>query len=177
MKKIHYIKNAIIHARKNSLYKKCYYTCKTCEKNGDGKFHNCSKCNTDFNFEIKTNNYINCFPNCSYFYYFDNNNNYHCTVNLSCPLEYPYLAQNEKQCINEYTNSINLIEKLINDLFDLETNKNITKEEINKYNELLEKIEKIFTSENFDLTNIDNGKEQICKQNIIYFNKYRKSKK
>ena len=155
---------------KNSLYKKCYYTCKTCEKNGDGKFHNCSKCNTDFNFEIKTNNYINCYRNCSYFYYFDNNNNYHCTVNLSCPIEYPYLVQNEKQCINEYTNSINLIEKLINDLFDLETNKNITKEEeINKYNEILEKIEYIFTSENFDLTNIDNGEDQIINANKILF--------
>ena len=35
----------------NSLYKKCYYTCKTCEINGDDEFHNCLKCNTDYIFE------------------------------------------------------------------------------------------------------------------------------
>ena len=29
----------------NSLYKKCYYRCKTCEINGDDEFHNCLKCN------------------------------------------------------------------------------------------------------------------------------------
>ena len=28
------------------LYKKCYYTCETCEIKGGNEFHNCLKCNT-----------------------------------------------------------------------------------------------------------------------------------
>ena len=58
----------------DELYKRCYYTCETCEIKGDNKFHNCLKCKSEFNFEIYTNNYTNCFVNCSYYYYFDNNN-------------------------------------------------------------------------------------------------------
>ena len=38
------------------LYKKCYDTCETCEIKGDNEFHNCSKCKTEFNFEIHINN-------------------------------------------------------------------------------------------------------------------------
>ena len=44
----------------DKLYKKCYYTCETCKIKGDNEFHNCLKCKTKFNFEINTNNYINC---------------------------------------------------------------------------------------------------------------------
>ena len=34
-------------------------------------------------------------------------------------------------------------------------------EEIYKYNQILEKIELIVTSDNFDLTNIDKGEDQV----------------
>ena len=34
-------------------------------------------------------------------------------------------------------------------------------EEINKYNIILEKIESIFTSDNYNLSNIDNGEDEI----------------
>ena len=61
--------------RNDSLYKKCYYTCESCEIKGNDEFHNCLNCNNEFNFEIKINNYINCYVNCSYYYYFNNNNN------------------------------------------------------------------------------------------------------
>jgi len=57
----------------DKLYKKCYYTCETCKIKGDNEFHNCLKCKTKFNFEINTNNYINCYEKCNYYYYFDNN--------------------------------------------------------------------------------------------------------
>ena len=58
----------------DKIYKKCYYTCETCEIKGDNEFHNCLKCNTEFKFGINRNNYFNCYINCSYYYYFDNNN-------------------------------------------------------------------------------------------------------
>jgi len=57
----------------DKLYKKCYGTCETCEIKGNNTFHNCLKCKTEFNFEIKTNIYINCYVTCSYYYYFDDN--------------------------------------------------------------------------------------------------------
>ena len=164
----------------NSLYKKCYHTCETCEIKGDNEFHNCLKCNTDFNFEIHINNYINCYQNCSYYYYFDNDNNFFCTTNFSCPPEYPHLIENERKCVLE---GIKAIENFINDIFNYEANEELTKEEeINKYNQILDKIESIFTSLNFDLTKIDKGEDQVISANkiLITFTNYsgwNKSKK
>ena len=56
------------------------------------------------------------------------------------------------------------IENLIDDLF----NKSMKKEEkINKYNMVLDKIELIFTSDNYNLTDIDNGKDLVINANKI----------
>ena len=63
------------------------------------------------------------------------------------------------------------IEKLIDDIFNSETNETIKEvareEEINKYNTILEKVELIFTSDNYDLTNIDRGEDQVINANKI----------
>ena len=47
----------------DSLFKKCYYTCETCEIKGDNITHNCLICNTDYNYSIIINmsNYFNCY--------------------------------------------------------------------------------------------------------------------
>ena len=47
--------------KNNSLYKKCYNTCETCEIKGDYITHNCLTCNKNFSFNISINNYINCY--------------------------------------------------------------------------------------------------------------------
>ena len=57
--------------------------------------------------------------NCSYYYFFDVNNNYQCTKNLSCPPEYSLLIPNKNECVLE---GIKGIEKLIDDIFNSETN-------------------------------------------------------
>jgi len=149
-----------------SIFKKCYYTCDSCEIGGNNNLHNCVKCNAEYNFEIHINNYINCYMNCNYYYYFDNNNNFQCTKNFSCPPEYPNLNPDKKECTFE---DIKAIENFINEILNIETNETnpkITKEEeINKYNQILEKIESIFTSDNFDLTNIDSGEDQVINAN------------
>ena len=47
-------------------------------------------------------------------------------------------------------------------------------EEINKYNKILGKIDMIFTSDNYDLTNIDKGEDQIINTNkmqIVFTNR------
>ena len=39
-----------------SIFKKCYYTCDSCEIGGNNNLHNCVKCNAEYNFEIHINN-------------------------------------------------------------------------------------------------------------------------
>ena len=50
----------------NNIYKKCYYTCETCELAGDEINHNCIKCNSNFSIEINLTNYTNCYNNETY---------------------------------------------------------------------------------------------------------------
>ena len=94
--------------KNESLYKKCYDSCDSCEIKGDYKSHNCLKCNYNFSVEISFNNYSNCYEKCIYFYYFDNENEYHCTKYNSCPEEFPVLLPDKKECIknnSEYETS------------------------------------------------------------------------
>ena len=58
--------------KNNSLYKKCYYSCETCEIEGNNIIHNCLTCQDNFTIEINKNNYTNCYETCNYYYYFDN---------------------------------------------------------------------------------------------------------
>ena len=54
---------------KNELiYKKCFYTCETCEINGDENSHNCLKCNENYIYEscYSNSNYKNCYDNIYY---------------------------------------------------------------------------------------------------------------
>ena len=94
----------------NNLYRKCYYTCKTCNISGNNITHNCIECNEDNPTEIKINNYSNCYQKCNFYYYFDLYENYHCTINNICPEEYPILVQME--C--KFFKIKNFIQKLIN---------------------------------------------------------------
>ena len=193
--------------KNNSLFKKCYDTCETCEIKGNNISHNCIKCNKKYSFELIIGEYINCYENCSFYYYFDNENYFHCTSSLSCPKEYPILLADKNECIKddkikietteiilgEYTtskyitselllehittiiteseqNAIN-IDNIYNKIEDIlikykknETERRKTKEEeANYYNEIISRVESIFTDKNFDTTNLDNGMEQVIK--------------
>ena len=150
----------------DSLYKKCFYTCENCEIKGDNKTHNCLECNTEYSFKINFNNYTNCYRKCDYNYYFDNNNNYHCTIDLSCPNEYPKLIEDKNECIFE--NALNF-DNIIEDILNFEKNKTQEgkEQEINIYNEVLKKIESFFTSNNYNLEYIDKGEDQIIQAEKI----------
>ena len=163
-----------------NIYKSCYYTCETCEINGDNINHKCTKCKKEFNFEKLYDKYKNCYEECEYlYYYFDNiNNEYHCTTNDSCPKEYPKLIQDEYQC---FKSDIRYLENVINDLLkfeeikkdeekeeNIEKNEELTKQkEIDGYNQIIKKVESIFTSDVINMTNIDNGKDQVIKTEKI----------
>ena len=169
-----------------NLYKKCYHTCKTCNREGSNINHNCKECSDNFLFGIKIDDYYNCYKNCSYYYYFDNDKIFHCTKNLSCPCEYPKLDENKKECIKPDFNYEEINEntiKTINSLFH-ETNKNIEttinisnyniietynsyEEEIIYYDNILHNIEINFTSIDYDTTNLDKGKDEIINNGKI----------
>ena len=79
--------------------------------------------------------------------------NFHCTINYSCPNEYPQLIENKKECIKyNIQNLIKDKEKFINET------ENISKEEeAEYYSDIINIIENVFESENYDTSNIDNG--------------------
>ena len=97
--------------RINNFYKKCYDTCKNCDEGGDEINNNCTECKINYKdsngnlynilYELKINNYKNCYIKCPYYSYFDNITNiYYCTTNDSCPEEYNKLIYDKKECIN-----------------------------------------------------------------------------
>ena len=91
--------------KKDSIYKKCYETCKTCQINGDYINHNCLKCDSQYIFELNKNNYyINCYKKCNSYYYFDGDNNYHCTDDYICPKEYNKIIKEKKKCVKKCDN-------------------------------------------------------------------------
>ena len=111
----------------DSLYKKCYFTCEKCDIKGDIINHNCIKCKENYYpylMNINNNNYTNCYKKCDYYYYLDNQYNFHCTLNYSCPEEYPKLIEDKKECI------INVIN--IKDIIDIIERINKTKEILSK---------------------------------------------
>ena len=189
---------------KNSFYKQCYYSCEICSINGNSTNHNCIKCKVNFPFEININNYKNCYEQCNFKYFFDEENIYHCTQNSSCPNDYPDLKQGTNECIKSnkkietiqiiniiYTTSeikqtTNIIitnqeethkiietqkyvkmedvKEKIQEIIQYEKNetKELTKEEeIEIYNEVVSNVETIFTSEEYNTSNLDSGEDEV----------------
>ena len=175
------------------IYKKCFYTCETCEKAGSNSSHNCLTCNSNYSLGFNDSNYINCYKNCSYYYYFDNENNFHCTDNSSCPAEYSFLVEERNECIRvdikKYTTGEIILtehistttiktDNLAHDLTtiirlqkydktiieDILKIDNITEKEKVKYlDDIINTIETSFISDNFDKSNINNGIDDIIK--------------
>ena len=132
----------------NSIYKKCYDTCETCDIKGDNIYHNCLKCNNDFSQMVIINNHTNCYENCAHYYYFDEENVYHCTSSSSCPSGYIPLSINIKQCIRDNrtiatTQIIQIPTTEINKEYTTHINKILTTEINKEYTTIL--VETDFT--------------------------------
>ena len=137
--------------------KQCYYTCKKCNITGNNKTHNCIECDDKYPIEINIDNYFNCFENCSYFYYLDDESNYHCTINSSCPDEYPKLNEDKNECIK--SDIKNLMEDL--DIYISNKREKMSKEEeIEYYDDLIKLIEEGF-KENYDTSKLDDGHYEV----------------
>ena len=70
------------------LYKKCYNSCKNCNKSGNEFYHNCIECKEDYIYEVQFDDYKNCYDNyinCSFSCYYDiAKHKFYCTQNLKC---------------------------------------------------------------------------------------------
>ena len=90
---------------KNEKYEKCYSSCKYCTELGDDLDNKCTECKTNYAFIINNNNIKNCYEDCEY-YYFDENNIYQCSNENECPNEFNKSISfgNKKKCINECKN-------------------------------------------------------------------------
>ena len=83
----------------NQIYRHCYHSCKYCEYGGDKTEHHCLKCNADNSYSIpmeENNTLMNCYPDCDYYYYFDNNGDYKCRTGPGCPR---FLKDNTRECV------------------------------------------------------------------------------
>ena len=88
----------------NSIYKPCYKSCKTCEKEGTKIENNCLECKPNYKFIEDAKNRNNCYEKCDYYYYFDELNEYHCTTNDKCPDKQNKLILEKNKCIDECKN-------------------------------------------------------------------------
>ena len=87
----------------NSIYKPCYDTCETCDKGGTKAENNCLKCKTYYSFN-KNEKENNCYKICDFNYYFDEYNEYKCTLDNNCPQNRNKVILEKKKCIDECKN-------------------------------------------------------------------------
>ena len=89
----------------NQIYYPCYFSCETCNStytHTSKNNHFCLSCNENYSFPIPMRNYpsyYNCYPNCTYYYYFNEQDNYTCVEKSKCPEDYQYLIEEKRQCV------------------------------------------------------------------------------
>ena len=87
----------------NKIYKPCFSSCEFCTKKGDYDNQFCLSCNNDTSYAIQmeepNNSTFNCYPNCTYYYYFDEEKQYQCTKDPVCPQEYSKLIYGDRRCV------------------------------------------------------------------------------
>ena len=89
----------------NKIYKPCYPSCEKCNGDGNDNFHNCLICDSNKIFAVKYLN-KNCYENCTYYYYFDNDNKYRCTEKDECPNNFKFLIVDLGQCVKSCNTSL-----------------------------------------------------------------------
>ena len=61
-------------------------------------YGNCLECNENYTF---IEEYQMCYEKCFYYYYFDKENNYNCTITKECPKEFNKLIEEKKRCVDK----------------------------------------------------------------------------
>ena len=88
----------------DGYYKNCYQNCKKCNISGDEINNNCLECITNLTFLNDSFHIMNCYENCQYYYYFNYLDEYICTLDKECPLDYNKLIKERNECVEECQN-------------------------------------------------------------------------
>ena len=81
-------------------YESCHENCLKCSGAGNNNDNKCIICKSNLVLLKNKNNIENCYSSCNFYYYFDENNDYQCTSNYSCPENYKLIIHKNK-CIDE----------------------------------------------------------------------------
>ena len=88
--------------KEDNIYKECYKACKTCSIYGNEENNNCNSCIDNYIFLNDSYAvYKNCYNKCKFYYYFEKDNHYLCTLNNSCPENYTNLIIEKNKCIED----------------------------------------------------------------------------
>ena len=85
----------------NNIYKHCYESCKTCHGDGQQSNHNCKVCKENYIGILNNQGKYNCYPICTFYYFFDLDDNYNCTETNECPKEQNKLIREKGKCIKD----------------------------------------------------------------------------
>jgi len=80
-------------------FKKCFNTCKYCYEPGNETYNNCIEFISNFTFLNESQYKTNCFQECQFYYYFNNENNYICSSN--CISFYNKIILEKRKCIGD----------------------------------------------------------------------------
>ena len=118
-----YSRRILLNDLKLKTIDKCNIECKKCSLESN-KYNSCIICNNEEGYYEKDdekkieNKYVKCYS-CDYYYYFDENNENHCTQKKKCPINYRNLIKNKKKCINKCEDDNNYQYNYNNLCFDI----------------------------------------------------------
>ena len=103
---------------KDMAYKECFKTCKICNGAGNETNHNCFECKPGLMLLSDSIYNTNCYEICPFYYYFNEFNNYACTIERKCPEKYNKFIIKNKKCIDECSKDNIFIYEYNNSCYD-----------------------------------------------------------
>ena len=142
----------------DEIYKKCFNSCDLCYGEGNITNNNCIKCKKNYAFlnESEPIYSNNCYEVCDYYYYFDNLDNYYCTLDNICPKEYSQLIISKNKCVDKCDNVNNNLTNFCYE-FDIAGIKNNTE----MHNIIKENILKSYDAEKGNILVIEGFEDTI----------------
>ena len=144
----------------NNTYKSCYFSCQKCNQTGNKENNQCLTCKYNYT-NYKFENKFNCYNECQHYYYFDEFNNFICTINNTCPQGFKLIREKNK-CIDNCTND-NIYKNELNNI----CYKNLPNSEFNLLYFFYNNTISNYTPELVDKT-ISNIKNQIMNGELNY---------
>ena len=150
----------------NSVFKKCFESCKTCYGEGNEVNNNCIECLYNYFYTLEKNNSKNCYESCPEGYVKRENNisvnEYLCKP--ICPEEKPFEIVTTQECIKICPLQDLKMKKCILNY----KNKDYIEDDIIAHDIFLKNLEIGFTSEDYNTSYIDKGEDDIYEYEKMY---------